>query len=366
MQLLRRAVNLLVYLLVAIVILAAVGSRIAQHPFLLTVVRSYSMYPLLRRGDVVLLAPLSTNSQVQLDDVILFRTEGGRLASEGWIIHRVIDGDENGYITKGDNNPKSDQDDSEESVPIKREWVAANAIKLGGAPVKIPLLGYIPLWAGELKEKPGILVAGTVVAAIALVIVEMRTKRKNRMPRLLQLPLVYLISGLVLSVVTALTMLASSQYTVLTYGVSSSSTGVLMGSTVGILQVGQQVEKPLADVQNKNYLPFNAVISCKDQQVSFEPTQAFLMPRETIGVRFMIDAQTPGQYESPVWMALFIPVLPLPVVAFLARIDFWLALTVVSIVPGLPFVACGLLDRHFRHYLGRGARRLMRKGIMRA
>jgi len=69
-------------------------------------VDGYSMLPTLEGGDLVVIqnVPLS---QIQLHDIIVYN--GLCSVSGQSVIHRVIDITSSGLITKGDNNPDSDQ-----------------------------------------------------------------------------------------------------------------------------------------------------------------------------------------------------------------------------------------------------------------
>jgi signal peptidase len=78
-------------------------------------------------------------------DVIIYQPNG--VSTVHPIIHRALywyEGEpHDGYITKGDNNPVSDQDGYYTGIgaiePVKKEWV------IGKALFAIPYIGYIPL-----------------------------------------------------------------------------------------------------------------------------------------------------------------------------------------------------------------------------
>ncbi|MGQ9688683.1 MAG: signal peptidase I [Desulfobaccales bacterium] len=62
-----------------------------------------SMNPLLKRGDTLLVTPV-TLEQLQPGEVIVFSNQG-----RGQIVHRVVAIKADGVITKGDNNPTVDE-----------------------------------------------------------------------------------------------------------------------------------------------------------------------------------------------------------------------------------------------------------------
>ena len=77
-------------LLVIMVLLAAIGTSITGRPFMLSVIRSYSMYPLLTRGDLVLLASVGPQRSLNVGDIVLFKTEEGSLASQGLSLIHIL------------------------------------------------------------------------------------------------------------------------------------------------------------------------------------------------------------------------------------------------------------------------------------
>jgi signal peptidase I len=93
------------------------------------VIMSNSMYPTLERGDMAIVSGDTT--EINVGDIIVFNAEGTN------IIHRVAEikqiGDENYYITKGDNNAVSDLF----STPKNRI--------IGKVVGVIPLVGHISL-----------------------------------------------------------------------------------------------------------------------------------------------------------------------------------------------------------------------------
>jgi len=108
------------------------------------VVEGYSMYPLLREGDVVF-AYKAPPDQIKPGQIIIFEGVGGKL-----IIHRVIDvkrvGDRFYYVTKGDNNQIPDIMHFSSGVGIPYERVKGVVVSVDNAVVKIPYLGYLSIW----------------------------------------------------------------------------------------------------------------------------------------------------------------------------------------------------------------------------
>lgn len=117
-------------------------------------VESGSMEPNIHVGDIVFVSARTEITTYQqgggvgyttfndYGDVIIFRPNGDY--TEKPIIHRAMYLTEEGYITKGDNNPGCDQPGR--INPVKEEWV------VGVARFRIPYIGYIPLFVRGIIE----------------------------------------------------------------------------------------------------------------------------------------------------------------------------------------------------------------------
>lgn len=364
MRTLMKALNLVFYTLVTTVLVAALGTGITGRPFLLSVIRSYSMYPLITRGDLVLIYGLSPNQPINMGDVVLYKTEQGSLAGQGWVIHRIVGGNAtDGYVTQGDFNDETDQANGGSS-PVQKDWIASRALTLAGLPIKIPLLGYVPLWAEQLQKSTYSLPLIGLVLALILAASELapqKKKRRSRRASKLEKSLLYVFGGLTLSVVLTASMLATSQNLTLVYEVSDKNRGVIMGSDVGIMLVGEEAERPLVKLSNKTFLPIVATCTSKDAQISFSHNYLYLGNGQDREASFKVNAVIPGKYESKMWVGMFFPFLPAPVIYWLAKQSFWLALFVVALIPALPIMCYPIWDAKLRRQtareLGKGWRR---------
>ena len=163
------AIRALVYTGVAILIYAALASVFTGRPVLLTVVSSNSMYPTIEKGDVVVIGATGEDDSIEVGDIVVFRPESGRLASRGWIIHRVVGGTaEDGFITRGDGNALSDQEDGG-TPPIGQGVIVARALTISGSPIKVPLIGNLILWLQAFKYDARVLPLLSLFLALAMI-----------------------------------------------------------------------------------------------------------------------------------------------------------------------------------------------------
>lgn len=363
MKKLSKLIDIILYIIVAVSLTSAITSALWDKPMFFSSVRSNSMYPLFQRGDMILIKNLPEDSPVNIGDIVLFKSESGYLSSKGWIVHRIIDGNEEiGYITKGDANDYTDQAYGG-TPPIKREWISSKVLCIGKLPLKIPLVGYLPLWLEEFQANPYIMPVIAVVLAVIVGISEFMSgnkKRKKRKPSL-ELQLIYFFSGLVISVIVASTMLTTSERIIIPYEISDSSHGMLTGSDIGIIKVGDKIEKPISELSNKSFFPITATITTNDEQISFSHNFITLKPGNTINATMKLDAKIPGKYQSTIYIGMFYPFLPGKLIYSLSIKSYWLALVVVSLIPGLPLMLYPLIDRKLRNKTIKEIRRLVRR-----
>lgn len=133
----RRLLNVALTAAVAVVVLSLIAGSLLGQPILLSYVETGSMEPTLSPGDGFVAIPTEVAGPIQEGDVVVFEakeTQGGGLTT-----HRVVEVTDRGYVTKGDANPFTDQDNDE--PPVKRAQVVAEAWQVGGGVVTIPYLG---------------------------------------------------------------------------------------------------------------------------------------------------------------------------------------------------------------------------------
>ncbi len=140
--------ELLKYIILVGFILFAIFSRpiltsITGSTTPLAVVEGYSMFPVLREGDLVF-AYRPPPSDIHVGDIIIYRALTGQL-----IIHRVIKvivyNGEYYYVTKGDNNFAPDLGQFR-GPGISYDRVEGKIVILNGYVFKIPYLGYLSIW----------------------------------------------------------------------------------------------------------------------------------------------------------------------------------------------------------------------------
>ncbi len=343
---LKKIITAVLILLLLLIASAPLATLIRKKPTGAVTVRSWSMAPLLNRGDLVFLWPAGDNSTFKEGQIIVFRAE--EKGVQEWTLHRICGGDaQNGFITQGDANEYSDQEGSG-YPPVKPEWIAGIVPTIGLKPLKIPLLGHLSLYLERHHPYQAAIPALIGVLALALVLDEIFTSKKKRRKEKITTAQLCFLGGLAVSVLMASLMLSGSLFITFPYGVEEHP-GVLMGSDVGILQQGTTREIELAELSNSGFIPaiYHAVSS--DPQVVLDQNCFILAREEATRVTAIVHALKPGLYQASIVVGMFLPFLPPGIIGYLARVNYWLALAAAALAPALPIFIIPFLEPRFRH-----------------
>ncbi|GAB7091974.1 signal peptidase I [Halorubrum luteum] len=151
----RRTVERVGVALLVVVFVALVLGQVFGQPTLIAYVDSGSMEPTIDEGDGFVAIPAAVTGPPSEGDVITFHAE--EIEGGGLTTHRVVGETDEGYITRGDANPFTDQDGGE--PPVGDDRIVAQALQIGDTVVTIPHLGT------GIEGIQGV-VFGTVVAVI--------------------------------------------------------------------------------------------------------------------------------------------------------------------------------------------------------
>ncbi|GAB3701399.1 S24/S26 family peptidase [Halorubrum pallidum] len=134
-------------LLVGLVVVMLIGQQLGQ-PILLGFVLTGSMNgepANMAPGDGFVAVPPALAGDVGEGDVVTF--EARELQGGGLTTHRIVGETDEGYVTRGDANPFTDQDGPE--PPVQESQIAAVALQLDGEVVVIPKIGLLVLGMQE-------------------------------------------------------------------------------------------------------------------------------------------------------------------------------------------------------------------------
>jgi signal peptidase len=120
------------------------------------VVRSGSMTPTIRTGDVVVVRPIAP-TEAEVGDIVTFKDPAG---SDRLLVHRVRaisrSGDEVEVITKGDANS------------TQEHWKVPADGTIGTVAYRVPALGFAVSWIGSPAGRVGLIIVPSLLLAVML------------------------------------------------------------------------------------------------------------------------------------------------------------------------------------------------------
>ncbi|MFZ2969940.1 MAG: signal peptidase I [Minisyncoccia bacterium] len=135
-KILKTVLENLIYILLLIAISAGTPkalSYVMGTSYPIASITSGSMWPVLKKGDLVLIKYVK-NEDIKIGDIVVFKNENG------FTIHRVTEITGNKIRTKGDANNISD-------LAIEYKDIVGRTLIYNEKPVKIPYLGNLTIWA---------------------------------------------------------------------------------------------------------------------------------------------------------------------------------------------------------------------------
>lgn len=105
-----------------------------EHP--MASITSGSMWPSLKKGDLIFIKGLAGKTELQMGDIIVFRNQ------KGLTVHRIVKFNEETLVTKGDANNVEDS-------PVEYEEIIGKVVFMGEKPLRVPLLGMISVYLNK-------------------------------------------------------------------------------------------------------------------------------------------------------------------------------------------------------------------------
>lgn len=279
----------------AVILLASAGVL----PVHLSYVTSESMEPTLSEGDGYVVV----EGDVEVGDVITFSTP------EGYVTHRVVGSDDDGYVTRGDANPSTDQAGG--MTPVTEEQVLGKALTVGGHLVVIPGLGAL---ASFVVAYRAFLLGGLMLLLVANAVLG-----SGRGPTVPQRELTHVrdivfpvLVGVTVACVLVLAVSVTTRH--LTFVATTVESA---GSTFTVGEAA--VRQATVDIVRA---PFTQVVV--DAQGSTVAGRDLATGSATVDLRLPAQSE-PGPYITSVSVHPYPAVIPRPVVVWLHGIHPWVA-----------------------------------------
>jgi signal peptidase len=304
-------------LLAVVFLLTSVMGFILDRPVLISYVTSDSMTPTLNKGDLFLINPFSKG---KTGDIIVFKINGH------WTVHRIYAETSEGYITKGDNNVATDQQDNRNSA-VKKEDVVGTVVTIFNKPVKIP---YVGIYIQEFSKSTKNLYIAVIVIVLGSILLtggkeRVRKKRSKRVIKLKYKTLYTIVSAITIAII-----LISIVATWGTIGFNYAST-LAGGQKEGWYLPNTEFDRPII-LKNRAFYPMYYILSPKGDRITLDKTDFILMRngKESVDVHVKVPADTKIYYEQ-IDVYTYPPLLPVDIIKKLWNLNPYLPLVTFSL-----------------------------------
>ncbi|MFO7925504.1 MAG: signal peptidase I [Halobacteriota archaeon] len=344
---LRSSISAAITLLFVVAVIAMlVGQQLGQ-PILLGFVVTGSMSPTLEPGDGFVAVPPALAGDIEEGDVVTF--DARELEGGGLTTHRVVGETDEGYTTRGDANPFTDQDGPE--PPVQESQIVAVAWRFGGEVVVIPhlgtvamaLQGFVAALVGLVDAVPGaealtdgdvssLMIGGGVLLLLYSFLSDLlgksthhkKERSRSRGGAVRASVLLAVILLLILAPATA-SMVVPSGTNDLTI-VSSQSPS---SSPTVIERGGNQTLE--YNITNNGFIPLVTVIEPASTGVEVEETVHVVRRGESAGTTATLYApEETGVYYRAVSERQYIGVLPVSLIVTLHNVHPWVAILAIN------------------------------------
>jgi len=322
-----KIINGIWYLCVALLILTLSNAAVTETPTILSYVTSDSMAPTLNINDYYFIVP-KTISTPDVNDIVVFRSQ-----HRGYFVHRIIDRVDQGFITKGDNSPFTDQQSGEPFVTNSQ--IIGRVLTFQNQPVTVPWLWKFTRhfkFLNTLIRKNWAVVGGGFLALslLSFFVDQKRTPQKRERRKPLRAKHVTLPAmGLMLIVSTLFMYLAQER---LTFQYWST-----------YLREGSQYQRPdtdfemMVEIYNMGPVPHFILIDAPQAKMNTLQLARYVGPNSTLEIPLLYHAKDqPGFYENEVKVYRFLPLLPPHILHDLLEVHPFLPILVLDFILLIP------------------------------
>lgn len=339
-----RAANYVITAVLVVIILALLVGVLLGQPMLIFV-ETDSMEPTLAPNDGFVAIPQMFAGEIEEGDVVLF--EAQEVGGGGLTTHRVEAVTDEGYITKGDANPFTDQDGGE---PIVAEGqIRSVGIQIGGDLLVIPQIGVAVETVSGLAERitdpmadvlgidaPDGQLAGVIILGAGLVLMiftfftdqgaAVRSRVRKRKGLLQNIFVVIAILTLVVIIPMNVSMLMPSG--VYSFEIVSSASP---SETPGVIEAGGS-EDVTYIMQNSGHIPMVVFLQPAGPGVEVMDGQHVVPRSSTVETQVRMHApEETGPHLRLVEENRYLMVLPPSLIAALHEIHPIVAIGVINI-----------------------------------
>ena len=352
----RRGVEILAEAGLIVFLVAMVLGQILGQPVLLGFVTTDSMQPTLNPDDGFVAIPSAVSGPIEEGDVITFRAE--EINGGGLTTHRVVAKSDRGYVTRGDNNPFTDQDGGE--PPVADAQVVAIAWQVNGEVIAIPGVGSLVTATQDilLSVQKGLadvfgtrallgtqgiayLLAGLSLGVYVIdgVVTSDRKRERRQTSRdtgtSVRLLIIIFAAAVVLSATATMVAPAGPQE----FGVVSAE---FDAPGPRVVEQGT-VESTQYTLGNGGFVPVVAFFDSTTDGIAVEPDEAVIPARSSANATLTVTAPPePGYYRYFVVEHRYLLLLPQSTIRSLYHIHPWLPIITIDALLGGSFYLLGM------------------------
>jgi len=290
-------------------------------PVVVTSPDTGSMEPTVSTTDV---AVLTAAGEPAPGDVVLYRSTD---PDTGLVLHRVVDETADGYVTRGDANPTTDQ--AAGSPPVTDDRIVAVA---DGDPATVP-------WLGALLSTPALLVAAWLAAGLWLLLARAEPDPEPTGPPETVAPSLFPLFVAV-GVLVGVGVLVLSAGLPAVESVAVVSTAVADEPGNGVVPVG---ERATHDVRFTAAIPGTYQTATADGDLALVGVRSRVADRNATVVVANPPRESPGAQRATVSVYSFPPVLPRDTLQWATGISPWFAGALAGTAAGSAVLVLGLV-----------------------
>jgi signal peptidase len=343
-------------LVTILAVVALIAGQMLGQPILLSYVTSGSMEPTIDTGDGFVAVPAAVSGPVEPGDVVVFQAEAvndGQLTT-----HRVVEETEQGFITRGDANPFTDQANNE--PPVKRPQIVAKALQVNGNVVVIPHLGTafegiqsivetvqrrlaVMLGTGALLGAQGL---AYLVFALSIIVYAVdayrdsgKKGRERSRSRDTAVDTRLIAAGFALVVVFSATAAMAVPSGPQEYGVVSAD---FESDRPTVIESGTSKNTTLP-ISNGGVLPAVVFLEPGSDGIEVTPRETRIRGRSTVNATVTLTAPPEtGFYRRFLVQHRYLALLPQSTISALHEIHPWLPIVAIDALLGIPFYLLGV------------------------
>ena len=322
----KRALDIITTAFIILVALIVLSGYFPDQLIFMSYVRSNSMEPTMYVGDVFFVVPKFLAGESNVGDVVVFRFSG----ESNLIVHRIVDATLQGFVTRGDNSPFTDQQGDRPFV--KDEMVIGKVASLQGRIILIPKLGILIYYLSYYVKAYFLYVIILLLTLGALSMQKDRSKRKARERRrkFFKIKYMYLLVFLIILLAATFFMLIKTgplkiDYLSSPYAKPGDVNAVLPNINITRLIV----------LENSGFIPYYTVVQAKSSNVYINETDRLVWPLSSLKVPVVIKTNsTTGWHSVSFEVGTYMLILPPQLIDYLSPVNIYLPIAVMVIVLG--------------------------------